>query len=99
MRLFSMQVTTSNVSVGRVSLPRFGVLPSTGTFSYTKHSLRLLERLAMCVSLKESVLLVGETGNGKTAVVQHLAHQVIPQPQLSSVLKPSDLVSLSVDAS
>ena len=35
--------------------------------------LRLLERLAVCVLMNEPVLLSGETGVGKTKIVQHLA--------------------------
>jgi midasin len=69
------------VTIGRASLSRqhkvSDKLMSAGAgFSLTKHSLRLLERLAMCVALQQPVLLVGETGNGKTAVVQHLAQRV-----------------------
>ena len=40
------------------------------------HSLRLMERIAVCIKMNEPVLLVGETGNGKTTVIQYLAHQL-----------------------
>lgn len=43
------------------------------TFSFTRPSACLLERIASCVALKEPVLLVGETGTGKTSTVQYLA--------------------------
>ena len=43
-------------------------------FTPTRHSLQLMERLAVCVRASEPVLLVGETGNGKTSVVQALAY-------------------------
>ena len=33
----------------------------------------LLEKVGRCVQLNEPVLLVGETGVGKTAAVSHLA--------------------------
>lgn len=33
----------------------------------------LLEQVAVCVAKGEPVLLVGETGTGKTSTVQHLA--------------------------
>lgn len=36
---------------------------------------RLMERVAVSVIGREPVLLVGETGTGKTAVVQELARQ------------------------
>lgn len=42
-------------------------------FSYTRPSVCLLERIASCVIQKEPVLLVGETGTGKTSCVQYLA--------------------------
>lgn len=38
--------------------------------------MRLLEGVAAAVARAEPVLLVGETGTGKTAIVQHLAEQV-----------------------
>jgi midasin (ATPase involved in ribosome maturation) len=43
-------------------------------FAPTRHSMNLLERLAACVCLDEPALLVGETGNGKTSVIQALAY-------------------------
>ncbi|KAL7273036.1 AAA ATPase midasin [Rhizina undulata] len=42
-------------------------------FATTNHALRLLEQVGVAVSLAEPVLLVGETGTGKTTVVQQLA--------------------------
>ncbi|XP_028395044.1 midasin-like isoform X2 [Dendronephthya gigantea] len=42
-------------------------------FAFTRHSLTLLESLAVCVSQNEPVLLVGETGTGKTSAIQYLA--------------------------
>lgn len=45
-------------------------------FAETGHALRLLEGVAAAVARAEPVLLVGETGTGKTAIVQHLAEQV-----------------------
>ncbi|GAO48771.1 midasin [Saitoella complicata NRRL Y-17804] len=42
-------------------------------FATTGHALRLLEQLGVAVTLSEPVLLVGETGTGKTTIVQQLA--------------------------
>ncbi|KAF7997921.1 hypothetical protein HCN44_009319 [Aphidius gifuensis] len=42
-------------------------------FSFTRPSSVLLERVTSCVAQKEPVLLVGETGTGKTSSVQYLA--------------------------
>ena len=42
-------------------------------FALTKNVLRLLESVAITVKQAEPCLLVGETGTGKTTMVQHLA--------------------------
>ncbi|KAI6712893.1 hypothetical protein JHW43_004547 [Diplocarpon mali] len=42
-------------------------------FANTTHAKRLLEQVGVAVKMKEPVLLVGETGIGKTTVVQQLA--------------------------
>ncbi|CAK1552224.1 unnamed protein product [Leptosia nina] len=44
-------------------------------FSFTRQTACLLERIACCVQSNEPVLLVGETGTGKTSSVQYLARQ------------------------
>lgn len=38
-----------------------------------RSSLHILERIACCVKYNEPILLVGETGTGKTTLVQNLA--------------------------
>lgn len=43
------------------------------SFAFTNHSLRLMERISVAVQMTEPVLLVGETGTGKTTVVQQIA--------------------------
>ena len=42
-------------------------------FAHTRQSLLLLESVGRCVQRQEPVLLVGETGVGKTALVSYLA--------------------------
>jgi MoxR-like ATPase len=80
----TIQVTNQLVSIGRVSLPRNEKLSTQlastvygggSGFSHTTHSSRLLERLAVGIARNEPLLLVGETGNGKTTIIQHLAQQ------------------------
>ncbi|GBG32276.1 Midasin [Hondaea fermentalgiana] len=44
-----------------------------GRVAATGVSMRLLEQIACSVQMNEPVLLVGETGAGKTSMVQHLA--------------------------
>ncbi|KAL6452017.1 MDN1 Midasin [Candida maltosa Xu316] len=49
---------------------------STGnntSFARTNHSLRLMEEIGVAIEMVEPVLLVGETGTGKTTVVQQVA--------------------------
>ncbi|KAF9586477.1 AAA ATPase midasin [Lunasporangiospora selenospora] len=76
-----IDVGEKEISIGRVTLP----LLQTGKakslrkskrspFAMTAHATKLLERIAVSVHLNEPTLLVGETGTGKTTVVQHLAH-------------------------
>ena len=74
----TFNVSDDSVSIGRVSLDRCRtnldncVVPAT-CFSWTRSSSVLLERLAVCVRQLEPVLLVGETGTGKTSTVQYLS--------------------------
>lgn len=47
----------------------------SGSFARTGHSMRMMERLAVCLQLSEPALLVGETGTGKTTLAQQIARQ------------------------
>uniref|UniRef100_A0A0K0CYC0 Midasin n=1 Tax=Angiostrongylus cantonensis TaxID=6313 RepID=A0A0K0CYC0_ANGCA len=62
-------------TIGRCRLPRSLSLKNVyiHRLGHTRDVLQLMERLAVCVRNREPVLLVGETGVGKTAVVQSLA--------------------------
>ena len=76
----AVRTSPSTFEVGRVVLPVMRniateLLDST-VFAPTRHSLALLERIAAAVDADEPVLLTGETGVGKTFVVQYLANQV-----------------------
>jgi midasin len=66
-----------NFKIGRVILTKRRhanrVMKSKKPFANTGHAKRLLEQIAVAVKLREPVLLVGETGIGKTTVVQQLA--------------------------
>ncbi|KAH3685853.1 hypothetical protein WICPIJ_003141 [Wickerhamomyces pijperi] len=46
------------------------------SFARTNHSLRLMEQIGVAIQMTEPVLLVGETGTGKTTVVQQVAKQL-----------------------
>ncbi|TPX38299.1 hypothetical protein SmJEL517_g00093 [Synchytrium microbalum] len=75
-----MAVSEGVVVCGRYSLPiTMSNTPSvsqTMTFAETTHARRLLQILAGAISHQEPILLVGETGTGKTTLVQHLANSM-----------------------
>ncbi|KAI8917537.1 hypothetical protein DFJ77DRAFT_488317 [Powellomyces hirtus] len=74
----SMYSTSDAVAVGRVALPKRPRDPlqvsAQRPYAPTPSSLRLMERLSVSIVHNEPILLVGETGTGKTTVIQHLAH-------------------------
>ena len=67
-----------DVRVGRVVLPRRPGASSASLAHYalTRPALGALERVAACIAAAEPALLVGETGTGKTTMVQTLAKLV-----------------------
>lgn len=68
------------------------------TFAATRPAAVLLEQLAMCVAKGEPVLLVGETGTGKTSTVQHLARvtgESEHPPDATQITAPSVQVEMS----
>ncbi|EFX05719.1 denitrification regulatory protein nirq [Grosmannia clavigera kw1407] len=75
----ALRETERQLVVGRATLSKarhaVGV-PSSRLFATTAHARRLLEQIAVAVQLHESLLLVGETGIGKTTVIQQLAAQL-----------------------
>jgi len=93
--------TSQNVKIGRVSLPYQPVASTSGKktpsrpYALTKPSLIVLEKLAACLSLAEPVLMVGETGTGKTAAVGYLAEMMgrrLTAINLSNQTESGDLV-------
>ncbi|GME83467.1 unnamed protein product [Ambrosiozyma monospora] len=46
---------------------------NTTSFARTNHSLRLMEKVGVGIFMNEPLLLVGETGTGKTTVIQEMA--------------------------
>ena len=61
--------------LGRVRLPTTNRVErgTSSNFAITGHALRFMESIAVCIRENEPVLLVGETGGGKTTLVQQLA--------------------------
>lgn len=60
------------------------------TFSFTRPALSLLERIGVSLLNEESVLIVGETGTGKTSAVQYLAHQTKQKLRVINMNQQSD---------
>ncbi|KCV71765.1 hypothetical protein H696_01183 [Fonticula alba] len=64
-------------TIGRASLPTVRPEPLGGApFAWTGAALRNMERIAAAAQMNEALLLVGETGTGKTTIVQQLASQL-----------------------
>ncbi|KAJ7341746.1 hypothetical protein JRQ81_006597 [Phrynocephalus forsythii] len=87
------------VSVGRVKLFRkqthaLFMQRKKLTFAPTRPSSVLMEQLAVCVDKGEPVLLVGETGTGKTSTVQYLAHITGNRLRVVNMNQQSDAADL-----
>lgn len=91
------------VQIGRASLPKRSISETTRrdlllarqNFALTNHSLRLLEQIAVATSQQEPLLLVGETGTGKTTIVQYmanLANRKLIAVNISQQMETGDLV-------
>jgi len=63
-------------------------------FALTRSSSRLIERIACCILAQESVLLVGETGTGKTSTLQLLAKHTGNKLIVLNMNQQSDSVDL-----
>ena len=86
----SLTTTKSNLKIGRVALKKAPMTKSLQSnlndlnrrpYYLTRPASRLLEFIGMCIKKKEPVLIVGETGVGKTSAIQYLAnstnHQLV----------------------
>ncbi|XP_078398522.1 midasin [Cetorhinus maximus] len=95
----AVEFSEEEVTVGRAVLPRRRsdvvlLQLETQTFSATRPSSLLLEQLAVCLSKKEPVLLVGETGTGKTSTVQYLARITGHKLKVVNMNQQSDTADL-----
>uniref|UniRef100_A0AAQ5XCQ8 Midasin n=1 Tax=Amphiprion ocellaris TaxID=80972 RepID=A0AAQ5XCQ8_AMPOC len=91
-----IMLTELEASVGRVTLARkqTEAVQENQTFAATRPSAVLLEQLAVCVAKGEPVLLVGETGTGKTSTVQHLARVTGHRLRVVNMNQQSDTADL-----
>ncbi|KAL0877422.1 hypothetical protein Bca101_027127 [Brassica carinata] len=90
-----IQELSKTLKIGRVSLP-LGETAShdRSRFVETRTSTRLLEKIARSVEHNEPVLLVGETGTGKTTLVQNLAQWIGQKLTVLNLSQQSDIVDL-----
>ncbi|CAF1389080.1 unnamed protein product, partial [Rotaria sp. Silwood1] len=63
-------------------------------FAKTRTAMFILERIARCVQMNEPVLLCGETGGGKTTLVQYLAQKTGNRLHIINLSQQSDAVDL-----
>jgi midasin len=74
------ELRIGRVTLRKEKLPKAALTQKRRTrrdpFARTSHVLRLLEQVAVAVHAAEAVLLVGETGTGKTTAVQQLANEL-----------------------
>ena len=73
--------TSGGFAVGRMIVPQQGAvseaeLVAQATYAETGVAMRVLEAMAAAIVQNEPLLLVGETGTGKTTGIQFLASQV-----------------------
>eukprot|EP00062_Callorhinchus_milii_P017796 gi/632970574/ref/XP_007901724.1/ PREDICTED: midasin [Callorhinchus milii] len=93
--LFSeMEVTVGRTVVPRRSRDVILLQGETQTFAATRPSSVLLEQLSVCVNKEEPVLLVGETGTGKTSTVQYLARITGHKLRVVNMNQQSDTADL-----
>ncbi|KAK5030524.1 AAA ATPase midasin [Exophiala sideris] len=88
----------SEIQIGRSALAKVASRrrqSQRAPFALTKYAQRTLDRIAASASCSEPCLLVGETGVGKTTLVQHIANlvgQKLTVVNLSQQSEVSDLL-------
>lgn len=96
----SIDLRSNILIAGRARLPRKEVqdfrrmFTENTNFSFTSLSACLLERIASCIMQKEPVLLVGETGTGKTSAIQYLARSTNHKLTIINMNQQSESVDL-----
>lgn len=101
---YTLQDRVPNLALGHAGYVRIGRMqlerrkpgaPTLQRYALTRTTLASMERVASCIAHAEPALLVGETGTGKTTMVQTLA-SLIGQPitvvNLSQQTESGDLL-------
>nr|XP_046228345.1 midasin isoform X2 [Scatophagus argus] len=92
--LSEQEASVGRVALGRKQTEAVQLSVDGQTFAATRPSAVLLEQLAVCVTKGEPVLLVGETGTGKTSTVQHLARVTGHRLRVVNMNQQSDTADL-----
>ncbi|KAL2334884.1 hypothetical protein Fmac_016097 [Flemingia macrophylla] len=89
-----IQDSVTDLKIGCVSLRKNSLQHLKRPFVEISSSLHVLERIACCVKYNEPVLLVGETGTGKTTIVQNLASRLGQKLTVFNLSQQSDVADL-----
>ena len=96
---FKQSESTSNISIGRCKLKSASSVSlqksNRSNFALTRPTLQLMEKLAVSIYHSEPLLLVGETGTGKTTMISHLSKNLnrkLISLNLSHQTESSDLL-------
>ncbi|KAL6643149.1 hypothetical protein ACP70R_021330 [Stipagrostis hirtigluma subsp. patula] len=91
-----IQARHAELQVGRVTLQCSDkpVLIQKGPFADIRRALEVLERVACSIKFNEPILLVGETGTGKTTAVQNLAAWLKQPLTVVNLSQQSDISDL-----
>ncbi|KQJ96949.1 midasin [Brachypodium distachyon] len=91
-----IQARHTDLQVGRVTLQCIDkpTLILKGPFADIRRALEVLERVACSIKFNEPVLLVGETGTGKTTLVQNLASWLKRPLTVVNLSQQSDISDL-----
>lgn len=104
----SFSLENGKFEIGRVQMDLAKESYHNHRFYKTKQSLRLMQQMCVCIKNEEPMLLVGETGCGKTTVIQYIAQcigqelvvmNMNEQTQCSDLIggfKPVDLRQLAI---
>eukprot|EP01133_Synstelium_polycarpum_P016329 gene16329-19424_t len=71
-----------------------GTNSGSGNFAHTTNALRLIESVSIAIQFNEPILLVGETGTGKTSVIQYVADQLNQRLVVLNLNQQSDSADL-----
>lgn len=84
--------TCTKMKVSKTAKAKY--LKNSSRFAPTRAALKIMEQIAAAVEVAEPVLLVGETGIGKTAVVQQLSNLMRQQLTVVNLSQQSESTDL-----